>query len=126
MKVQRIHAVLRALTDADGQIRLPDLRRMRRRHAVELKVLADKLNPRDVKKAPGAKEKLNCHDLLGFLNGEFVPRKDLFAAIRLKFDYSDRTFDDKMRELESLGLIERKEGCFKQLHNDQKSSKSLP
>jgi endonuclease-3 len=36
VKAQRIVAVLRALTDRDGQVRLPDLRRMRRRRAVEL------------------------------------------------------------------------------------------
>ncbi len=36
VKAQRIQAVLRALTDDDGQVRLPDLRRMRRQRAVDL------------------------------------------------------------------------------------------
>jgi endonuclease-3 len=36
VKAQRMQAVLRALTDADGQVRLPDLRRMRRKRAVDL------------------------------------------------------------------------------------------
>ena len=36
LKAQRIQAVLRALTDDDGHVRLPDLRRMRRGRAVDL------------------------------------------------------------------------------------------
>ena len=36
LKAHRIQAVLRALTDADGRVRLADLRRMRRRRAVNL------------------------------------------------------------------------------------------
>jgi endonuclease-3 len=36
IKAHRIQAVLRALTDGDGRICLPDLRRMRRKRAVEL------------------------------------------------------------------------------------------
>lgn len=36
VKAHRIQAVLRALTDAEGRVQLPDLRRMRRRDAVEL------------------------------------------------------------------------------------------
>jgi len=36
VKAHRIQAVLRALTDADGGVRLPDLRRMRRKRAVDL------------------------------------------------------------------------------------------
>jgi endonuclease III len=36
VKAQRIQAALRALTDSDDQVRLPDLRGMRRKRAVEL------------------------------------------------------------------------------------------
>lgn len=36
VKAQRIQAVLRALTDDEGQVRLPDLRRLSRRDAVQL------------------------------------------------------------------------------------------
>jgi endonuclease-3 len=36
VKAQRIQAVLRALTDADGRVQLPDLRRMRRKRAIDL------------------------------------------------------------------------------------------
>jgi endonuclease-3 len=36
VKAHRIQAVLRALTDADGRIRVPDLRRLPRRRAVEV------------------------------------------------------------------------------------------
>src|SRR6185503_11196673 len=36
VKAQRIQAVLRALTDDDGQVRLPDLRHMDRQRAVGL------------------------------------------------------------------------------------------
>jgi endonuclease-3 len=36
VKAIRIQAVLRALTDDDGRVRLPDLRRMRRQRAVDL------------------------------------------------------------------------------------------
>jgi endonuclease-3 len=36
VKAQRIQSVLCALTDADGYVRLPDLRRMRRARALEL------------------------------------------------------------------------------------------
>jgi endonuclease-3 len=36
VKAQRIQAVLRALTDDDGRVRLPDLRRMRRSRAMQL------------------------------------------------------------------------------------------
>jgi endonuclease-3 len=36
VKAHRIQAVLRALTEPDSRVRLPDLRRMRRRRAVEL------------------------------------------------------------------------------------------
>jgi endonuclease III len=36
VKAQRIQAVLRALTDDDGRVHLPDLRRMRRKRAVAL------------------------------------------------------------------------------------------
>jgi endonuclease-3 len=36
VKARRIQATLRALTDRDGQVRLPDLRRMRRKRALAL------------------------------------------------------------------------------------------
>src|SRR5205823_2700195 len=36
VKADRIQRVLRALTDADGQVRLPDLRHIRRKRAIEL------------------------------------------------------------------------------------------
>jgi endonuclease-3 len=36
VKANRIQAVLRVLTDADGRVALPDLRRMRRKNAIEL------------------------------------------------------------------------------------------
>lgn len=70
----------------------------------------EKANAKEVKKAPGAPEKINRNDFLPFINDDWLSRKELLAAIMKEFGVCERTFDSKIKELETLGEIERKDG----------------
>lgn len=75
------------------------------------------LRPKDVRKAPGAPEKISRNDLLPFINGHWQTRKDLVAVILGKLEVGERTIDAKIKELESVGLVERNAGRIRRLHS---------
>lgn len=75
----------------------------------------DDARARDIRKAPGAPEKVSRNDLLPFINGEWISRKELLAATMKKIDMCERTFDNKLNELETVGEIERIDGNIRRI-----------